>query len=437
MFLLRISSENPNLSFILNKNPGDGMQVKKMRQGLGFGWYENESVYNLLFQDGFDEVSFGLKGAGGKQFEYMDLGRYCNPLIACTLLREFLGRAAKGAHVSDIEEYAHRITLPCVWVSDRCIDMIPKYLAGEGRKIKFIRLDQERGVDGCFELNLDFNGSLSDALNLIDLICLLLSFDLGGQYTLELPLLEKYIQTLIKLDAPYIIRYLFKLNLIRSHKVFEKCRHLLNSSEKYNFKFEFDSTENQRLDFVIPLLDPKKPIIDIGCGTGKRMLFLAGKGTKVHAINSDKEVLEELAYKARLKKLDNLFVYTSLESLLNSDYSEGLNGLQLLLIQAFEDIKLEEAEELLQRCAEVDFETMIITMPNRDFEVNNRSLFEMNGVEFEKFIRSHFERGENTGIYSLEIGTFGDSVDGQAATSFAIIRANKPSNKKGSSKSAN
>lgn len=58
MAIVQLRSTNPQLSFIIRKNPQSGMQLRPVRQGIAYGWYSDEATYNVYFKDADNEVSY-------------------------------------------------------------------------------------------------------------------------------------------------------------------------------------------------------------------------------------------------------------------------------------------------------------------------------------------------------------------------------------------
>ena len=95
MAYLQIKSDNPNLSYILMKNPETGMSLRNYRQGTFFGWFSDKNkTYNILFKDGDDVVSF--KKTNDEEFDYNDTKRYNSPLFIQGAVNEFLKHTTNG-----------------------------------------------------------------------------------------------------------------------------------------------------------------------------------------------------------------------------------------------------------------------------------------------------------------------------------------------------
>ena len=92
MAFIQIESDNPQLSFLLRKNPASGMIVKQLRQGLLFGYYShnNPTQFNCWFKDHDSQVSYDAD----KEFEFNDVTRYSAATFVNNCFDEFLTRCS-------------------------------------------------------------------------------------------------------------------------------------------------------------------------------------------------------------------------------------------------------------------------------------------------------------------------------------------------------
>ena len=74
MAFLQIKSNNPDISYVLLKNPASGMQIKSVRKGTAFGYYDTDTSFNVYFKDSETEVSY--KSHPDEDFEYMNQLEY-------------------------------------------------------------------------------------------------------------------------------------------------------------------------------------------------------------------------------------------------------------------------------------------------------------------------------------------------------------------------
>ena len=96
MSILTVSSTNPNLSYIISKNPATILAEKKpferdLRKGRVYGWFPkpDNTMFRLMFQDSPVDNSFGPNS----DFEYLDVSRYSNPYIPIGMIKAALDSA--------------------------------------------------------------------------------------------------------------------------------------------------------------------------------------------------------------------------------------------------------------------------------------------------------------------------------------------------------
>lgn len=87
MAIVQVKSTNPQFSYLIKKNPGSGMMLRSIRQGIAYGWYTDESTYNVYFKDADNEISY--KQHQQETFEYLNVSRYHTPLFPLNAIGEF------------------------------------------------------------------------------------------------------------------------------------------------------------------------------------------------------------------------------------------------------------------------------------------------------------------------------------------------------------
>ena len=137
----------------------------------------------------------------------------------------------------------------------------------------------------------------------------------------------------------------------------------------------------------------------------------------------DETLLERVRNNAVKRELDNIFTYPSLESYIE-DYDGELSD--VILTEVIEHMPLEEAGNLIKSiCRNINFETLVITTPNQEFnkfyELNEElrhddHKWEFGKEEFKSWISDILEEAE---ISYVEIG---DSVDGLSTTQGVIVK---------------
>ena len=416
MAIMQLRSTNPDLSFLIKKNPGNGMIFREIRKGTAYGWYSDDKTYNIYFKDADNEISF--KQSPDEDFEYLNLSRYNSPLIPLNMITEFLGSLVKKNNEQDIKGFRHTLMINMIYL----------------QRIHYIGFFQKHFRDFDFEIeeisNRNYKLLITTEKTLEELIhvssVLFLFFAMFGKEYIDIPesMLKKYILSLQRIDAPFYIRNLFVQNFLTSRKRFRNFKAELEKSERYGIKFEFGNTAYQRRDFIKGKLKFDKKIIDIGCGEGFYALSFAKNIEHEYiAVDINEALLERIKNNAVKRELDNIFTYSSLESYIE-DYDGGLSD--VILTEVIEHMSLEDAEELIKSiCRNINFETMVITTPNQEFNKfyeldeelrHDDHKWEFGKEEFRNWISGILEKEE---ISYVEIG---DNVDGLSTTQGVIVK---------------
>ena len=416
MAIMQLRSTNPDFSFLIKKNPGNGMIFREIRKGTAYGWYSDDKTYNIYFKDADNEISF--KQYPDEDFEYLNLSRYNSPLIPLNMLTEFLGSLVKKDNVQDTTGFKHTLMINMIHLQRiHYIEFFQKHFKDFEFKIEEIS-------DKSYKLLITTERTLEDLVHVSSV--LFLFFAMFGKEYIDIPesMLKKYITSLQIIDAPFYIRNLFVQNFLTSRKRFRDFKAELEKSERYGIRFEFGNTAYQRREFIKGKLKFDKKIIDIGCGEGFYALSFARNIEHEYiAVDIDETLLERVRNNAVKRELDNIFTYPSLESYIE-DYDGELSD--VILTEVIEHMPLEEAGNLIKSiCRNINFETLVITTPNQEFnkfyELNEElrhddHKWEFGKEEFKSWISDILEEAE---ISYVEIG---DSVDGLSTTQGVIVK---------------
>ncbi len=421
MAIIQLSSNNPNFSFIIRKNPASGMMLRTIRQGTAFGWFSEDQRYNVYFKDAENEISY--KQTKEESFEYLNVSRYNTPLFPLGAISEFFTSPLKGRHEADGTGYSNVFYVTMVHVeSVTYIDYFRKHFTDYEIEMKHL-------AHKSYSITINTRKSIHDLLNISNLLFLFLS--LSGKECIDITenLVAKYLQTIHVLDAPFYIRYLFTRNLLINKKLFYKFKHEVESTDQYEISFAFGNTAQQRRSAIEQCLSFDKPIVDIGCGEGFYTLPFAKKLEEkaYYAIDRNEEIIERLNGKLEKKELDHVYTYLSFDEFLD-DYNGEM--VDVILTEVIEHMSKEEAEALIRAvCEKMKFHTFIITTPNRDFNKyylleESRHIdhqWEMTEKEFKGWINQIFEDY----TVSMEHVGFGDRVNDSYTTQGVIVTSRR------------
>lgn len=414
MAFLQIGSTNPQLSFILKKNPSSGMLVRTLREGHLFGYYSNDNkIFNCFFRDSDTEISY--KKFKDEDFEYVNPSRYNAPEFVLDSVTAFLEHIIKKENEFDIEGYDNFLMINMINIKRKYLDIFKRYF-------KDISFEEEEICANNFRLKFSTQGTLKFLISFVQLFSF---YNVMRNRYLAEDEISKYMKQLAKTKAPYFIKYIFKVNALRNRKNFYKFKKSLeeNSFDNETIEFKYGYAHEQRIDAVEGLLDFKRSIIDFGCGNGdfvKRFNHrLAKMGKTYYAIDKDEDMLRIV--KKRMKDAENVVFGTSFPSL-NGDDGDDRNDVEdvdVIMSEVIEHMKKEDAttiiKEILNR---QNVKSLIITTPNKDFnqffDFDEDEMrcedhqFEMGKEEFTKWVREIVD--VNKDIQLLEIGDMVNSI---------------------------
>ena len=403
MAFIQISSSNPEFSFFIKKNPSSPMQIKPLRKGTVFGYYSknNTKEYNIFFRDNGDDSSFG------DEFSYLNTAQFSSAEFILNALSLFLSHNLKKQDEKDTDGFSHSIMINCLEV--RSLDFV-EYLKKYFDEISF---SYEEINHKHIKLTLTSEKSLHHLLNNLALIVV---FNLFNRFEyIEESLLEKYVNCIKVIDAPYFIRYLFKRFL--PNKKFKLLKETLEDSKKAEISLTSGNNMDTRKRFVSNNLSFTRPIVDLGCGDGA-YLPLSKKVSQYIAIDKDPTELEKSKLKAQRKEFDNIKFLTSLKDLKVDE------PFDLIFIEVMEHMPMKEAKSIITEILKLkNLKTLLITTPNSSFNKNyaiegfrhDDHDFELNEKEFKKFCETHFSE------FEYKIVDIGDKVDGVAPTQGVVL----------------
>ena len=75
MAILTLTSDHPEFTQLIKKHPEGGLQLRGIRNGTGFGWYEDPQTYCMYFQDYGTNLSF--RSTREQQQHYLNVKQSC------------------------------------------------------------------------------------------------------------------------------------------------------------------------------------------------------------------------------------------------------------------------------------------------------------------------------------------------------------------------
>ncbi|GAA4840277.1 hypothetical protein GCM10023310_17670 [Paenibacillus vulneris] len=417
MAIVQIRSTNPKLSFILKKNPESGMLLRSIRKGTAYGWYTDDSTYNVYFKDADNDISY--KQHEQETFEYLNVSRYNTPLFPLNAINEFFSAPLKARDERDTDGYENGFFIHMIHV-----EMI-RYVEFFEKHMKEFTFESKHLAHQSYSLTITTNKSLYELLHVASVLCLFLSMFGKEHIDISESIIDKYVKSMNIIDAPFYIRSLFVRNFLSTRDRFRKYKAQLESTARYAIQFDFGGTAYQRRNYIGSALPFNKAILDIGCGEGFYAIPFAGKiEDSYYAIDINEEVLEVVNRKAKSKELDNIVTLESIDRFLEEYNMEQVD---VILTEVIEHMDKEEAAALIAKiCEHVDFDHFIITTPNSDF---NR-YYEISGFRHDDHrwemgqeqFRQWFESAVSPTHLDYEFVSIGDGVNEIRTTQGVILR---------------
>ena len=433
--IIQISSHNPHLLDVLNKNPDTafGIYAKALRNGQLVGNAINAHQYDVVFQD----TRYSYLPEESNQIDFQS---YCSPLVILHCCNEFFKDL--------LQEKEAYFTQEIKWLgkSRSEIDNQPCTI-----EVKNLYINSSWYKDGNFLLERYFKNcqitplignnvslkvegkTIFEAVNLLSFIAVISHItNEYGEYTyIDDSFAQKYARILTNIsDVPYFVFYLFIKKAVKSERQLTDIRPLFETYFKekgLNIEFQFTDTHGSRMEFAVKEFGFDYPILDIGCGEMKYYRrFMRKNYTYNHpyfATDTDPSVAE-YAHSLRYKMDTENLVF--LNSLNDFNYNNPVN---ILLTEVIEHNPIPDAEALVAKCLSMNFHKMIITTPDSRFNIHyfddpENSIrhedhhFEWNDSEFQSFINRLLYSYPN---YQVRFVGIGDRINGVCPTQAAVI----------------
>ncbi|EMG27389.1 hypothetical protein LFLEISCH_11218, partial [Listeria fleischmannii subsp. fleischmannii LU2006-1] len=113
MAIIQLASDNPAFSFLIKKNPASGMVFRGIRKGVANGWFSEEGIYHVFFQDAQNTVSFNAKDEPA--FDYLNLSKYTSPFAYLQMINEFFKTVYTKENDQDKVGFQNRIVFSMIY----------------------------------------------------------------------------------------------------------------------------------------------------------------------------------------------------------------------------------------------------------------------------------------------------------------------------------
>ncbi|MDR1370208.1 MAG: hypothetical protein LBJ72_08825 [Dysgonamonadaceae bacterium] len=429
--ILKIKSSNSHLLDILYKNPGtdNGLYCKPLKNGQIIGNAVSENEYDVVFQD--NKYSYCPEDSN-----MIDYQSYCSPLATLHVCNELFAHILKSR-----KEFADT---PVKWLgitqgeidNAPCVIEIPSFYIDSNwyRNGKFLLSKYFKGIEVMRQsariFRLTVTGkSIFEAFNLLALTAVFahITNNYGVFVYIDDSLSQKLGRILTNIEnVPYFVFYLFILRAVKSVKQFEELKPVFENylaAGGLKADLTIEGTSRQRIDFITNLLELNIPILDIGCGelTYYKKMKTRDFAAPYYAVdkNPDTEQLAETI--SRRYEDSQLFFYHSPDEFVSGEQ------VNILLTEVIEHNSLDEARELIIKALAYNFNRLIITTPNVEFNpfysMENKfrhedHCFELTRGEFRTFITDCIKDSNVT----VEYFFLGDSLNDIQPTQGCIIK---------------
>lgn len=430
--ILQIQSKNNYLLDILNKNPKTdfGLYSKPLKNGQIIGNAVSKNQYDVVFQD--SKYSYLPE-----ESNQIDFQSYCSPLVVLHCCNELFKEQLKSKDEyfkseikwlektkSDIDNQPCEIKVLNFYMNtswyQKNVFLLEKYFPNVSTK-------HLTGKNVCLTVSGD---TVFEAMNTLNLVAVLTQItNQYGIFTyIDDKFAQKYARILTNIDnVPYFVFYLFIRRAVKSERQFQIIKPIFEDYFKQqgiDADFVYTNTQESRIDFALRHLELDMPILDVGCGEFKYYKRFMGKGFKkpYFAIDIDKEIEKFYPIMRARYSENNLMFSTNLDSF---QYKEKVN---ILLSEVIEHNSIHEAKKLIQQCIQFNFNKILITTPNSDFNSfyfdeddsmrHDDHDFELTREEFHSFLQECIQEHE----IDYKIYGIGDSINGIQPTQAAILQ---------------
>jgi small RNA 2'-O-methyltransferase len=359
MAIIDLKSKNPDVSWVIYKNPLTQNEQKKpfirpLRKGQAIGWYNDNQgeSFRIWFKEGSTQSSFYKYLDNG----YLDQSAYNCPYVYCALIGEMLSSTTKAVHEKD-KECENQITLSAVLITlPNVAQFFVRYFADK------VSITMTPIAKKVYEISFSGKVSLFYLVNLVQIFCLMQSVEDRNIYLdLSASVLTKYATALKNINAPYFIVYLFMSRCVPDAHQFNKIKPVL---EQDGWVLHYGNTQKQRFDAIKKHVQKGHLLNDIGCGELYYSRHFSGSYEKVFAWDADEAIQRRNGTFIVKKNLSNIELKPAFTQENALEIEEGSD---ILITEMLEHIPQAQALSILKLLVKQKFRRMIITLPNHEF----------------------------------------------------------------------
>jgi 2-polyprenyl-3-methyl-5-hydroxy-6-metoxy-1,4-benzoquinol methylase len=426
--IIQIKSNNPNFSYMLAKNPNSGLQGQGLRKGALFHYFINPEHYVIYFEDNYDSSNISYPKMD-KQKEYLDKSPYISSYILFDCLSTLLNHCLKPEVDQKYLKYdptgnKFNYELECILEvrGSHNLDIFKRYCENDFGQVN---ISYEKIHPFVYKINF----KSTNFFNLIKIVFIFAVYNSifnRDKIQLQNSFIEKIVDIINQLDAPFFIRYLIKKNMIFSKKVYEKVKDKLQQSSRYEIKFVSQNEPWEiRYNFIFNNINTTVPlVIDWGFGEGKMLKRFNKIFDKIVGVEIDDDMIERLKWRIENREdyKDIICIdYKNANEISKLDtLTQDYNSCIVVLAEVIEHLSDKNSCINLLKYIITTFspEQILITTPNREF---NKYLGIKEGLrhedhKFELSMKELVELLQNVtsqikAKYAFSIQGIGDMVD--------------------------
>ena len=375
--IIQIKSDNPDFSYLLAKNPFNGLQGQQLRKGSLFHYFPHPQHYVIYFEDNYDSCNISYPKKDEQQ-EYLDKSPYISSYILFDCLSTLLNHCLKPEIDEKYLQYDRdgkrfNYSLECIVEvqGEHNLDIFSRYCKNDFGNVRF---EYKKFHNNIYNIKL-LSTNFFNLIKVTFIFAVYNSIFNKDKIQLQDSFIEKVIDIINVLDAPFFIRYLIKKNMIFSKKIYENVKDKLEDSKRYKIKFVSQNEPWEiRYNYIYNHINTTVPtIIDWGFGEGKLIKRFRKIFKTVIGVEIDDDMIERLNWRIQHREEYKDIICIDYKRLDQVEKLENIvkeNGpVVIVLSEVIEHLEsIQKAQQFLQHIIETySPEQVLITTPNREF----------------------------------------------------------------------
>lgn len=430
--IIDISSTNPQLSWILSKNPATTNVKpfsKKLRHGNVLGWYPQSDTFRLYFVDGVGVSSFNQHS----DFEYLDRTRYCSTYLPYAMLSNALATAINGTEF-DTDQYSTKVVFMVEFTNMHFVNNIAELFRSSKIEVNIRQIQPDLPL---YEFAISSN-TVQLSLQGACVVSMLLFFIMNRTIDASLSsdeFVERLFRFMHNIAAPYYVKYRIASRLLTEQQ-FQAVSHYLTTDTCI---MNYGNTQEHRYRAIKNVLMTGPVLVDIGCGE----LFYENRLSKnyetVWAIDGNAQVNDKNIEKSDAWKITNVYPIHQLvdaEYVYNSPTIFNEDSI-VLMTEVLEHVEYSFGEAIVLALLGCNVKQIVATVPNAEFNQFyglSHQHYRHDDHKWEaKSVQDFLQKievsyGEFKDLYNIEYHPCGDIVNGIPSTILVNFSKKKDAN---------